>query len=128
MIFTIFAPEPLLPEARALSGIFGLTQGDHTHSFPSFPWSKDDTLYAVHQCEATDKIVAGLAALQDGTLELGWPDWYTGPTEQPEEGEWQDLPAMAMEALATVGQPDGLIIALMDAQQLAAEHGLEPAP
>jgi hypothetical protein len=112
MLISIFAPEPLLPQARALSGIFGLTPADYTDSFQSLTWSKDGVLYAVHQCPATDRIIAGLAALQAGTLELGWPDWYTGPTEQPEEGEWADIPAMAMAALATVGQPAGLILGL----------------
>jgi hypothetical protein len=124
MLISIFAPEPLLPQARALSGIFGLTTADYTDSFQSLTWSKGDTLYAVHQCEATDRIVQGLAALQSGTLELGWPDWYTGPTEQPEEGEWANIPALAMQALATVGQEGGLILGMQDALSLAAENGL----
>jgi len=130
MLISIFAPEPLLPQARALSGIFGLTPADYTDSFQSLTWSKGDTLYSVHQCPATDRIVQGLAALQAGTLELGWPDWYSGETTQPEvvEGEasnWADIPAMAMAALATVGQEGGLILGMQDAAALAVEHGLE---
>ena len=129
MILSIFAPQSLLPQARALSGIFGITPADYTDSFQSLTWSKGDTLYSVHQCPATDRIIAGLAALQDGTLELGWPDWYSGETTQPEvvEGEasnWADIPALAMEALATVGHPDGLILGMQDALSLAAENGL----
>jgi hypothetical protein len=125
MLISIFAPEPLLPQARALSGIFGITPADFSHSFQSLTWSKGGTLYSVHQCPATDRIIAGLAALQAGTLELGWPDWYTGPTEQPAEGEWVNIPALAMAALATVGQEGGLILGMQDATALAVEHGLE---
>jgi hypothetical protein len=131
MILSIFAPESLLPQARALSGIFGLTPADYTDSFQSLTWGKDGVLYSVHQCPATDRIIAGLAALQAGTLELGWPDWYSGETTQPEvvEGEvsdWANIPAMAMAALATVGQEGGLILGLQDAQSLGTEHGLVP--